>query len=193
MEKLVEAIVEIFQKNIKHPILWLVVIVIISISAMTLPYIDHYFFFYDRTIKRVELLEQITALDVEKINKDEQLAKEYNLIIEDIRKQGEANLLGLGAGTLFIPTTKSIQIWKFISGGSLLWLLTLCVPFMNTFKKKSDKIATFFIVLIFGIITGCISYNIPTFYAPMINYLSFPVLIIVILVIALIKSNKKKQ
>lgn len=193
MNKLIETIVGIFQKNIKRPTLWLVVIVIISISTMALPYIDHYFYFYDRTIKRVELLEQITTLDVEKINKDERLAKEYNLIIEDIQKQGESNLLGLGAGTLFIPTTRSIQTWKFISGASLLWVLALCVPFMNTFKKKSDKIAAFFMMLIFGGITGWVSYIIPTFYAPMINYLSIPVLLIAILVIALIKSNKKKQ
>lgn len=193
MDKLVEAIVEIFQRNIKRPTLWLVVIVIISLSAMALPYIDHYIFFYDRTTKRVELLQQITSLDVEKINKDERLAKEYNLIIEDIQKQGKANLLGLDAGTLFIPTTRPIQFWKFISGASLLWVLALFVPFMNTFKKKSDKIAALFIVLIFGCITGWISYIIPTFYAPIINYLSIPVLLIAILVIALIKSNKKKQ
>jgi len=102
MEKIAEAMVEIFKKNIKRPILWLVVIIIISVSAMALPYIDHYFFFHDRAIKRVELLEQITALDVEKINKDERLAKEYNLIMEDIQKQGEANLLGLEMQVLYL-------------------------------------------------------------------------------------------
>jgi len=64
---------------------------------------------------------------------------------------------------------------------------------MNTFKNKSAKIGAFFMVLILSGITGWISYIIPTFYAPIINYLSIPVLIIIILVIALIKSSKKKQ
>ena len=191
MDKLVETIVEIL-KNIKRPALWLIVIIFISITAMVLPYIDHQFFFYDRTVKRVELLEQITSLDVENINKDKRLAKEYDLIIKDVQRQGESNLLGFDTGTIFIKTTKPIQILKFISGSSLFLILALCIPFMNTFKKKSDKFAAFFMVLIFGCFTGWISYIIPTFYTPLINYLSIPVLIISLLVIALIKSNKKK-
>ncbi len=193
MNILIETVVELFKSNIKRPALWLVLIIMLSLSTIILPYIDHYFFFYDRTGKRVELLEQISSLNMEDIAKDERLLEEYNSIIDDIHKQGKANLLGLDAGTLFIPTTKSIQFWKFASGASLLWMLALCVPFMNTFDNKSSKVGAFFIVLICGAVTGFISCIIPTFYIPKINYFIIPALLIAIMVIALIKSNKKKS
>ena len=32
-----------------------------------------------------------------------------------------------------------MPLFKFLSGGALAWIITLCVPFMNTFKDKKTK------------------------------------------------------
>lgn len=64
---------------------------------------------------------------------------------------------------------------------------------MNTFKKRSDKLIAFILLLIISGIIGWIFSIIPVIIVPMVNYIGVPILQIVVVIIIAVKSNKKKK
>ncbi|MCI8517351.1 MAG: hypothetical protein HFG75_10895 [Hungatella sp.] len=82
---------------------------------------------------------------------------------------------------------------KFLSGAFWLLLITVCVPFMNTFKKRSDKLIAFVLLLIMSGIIGWVFSMVPVIISPMVNYIGVPLLQIILLIIIVVKSNKKKR
>ena len=87
-------------------------------------------------------------------------------------------------------TTSNIPLFKFLSGGALAWIITLCVPFMNTFKDKKTKVITFFSLALIGGILGGVAYIIPTIFNPWVNYIACPVLQLIILITLAMKSKQ---
>lgn len=81
-------------------------------------------------------------------------------------------------------------MFKFLSGGAFAWLITLCVPFMNTFENKKMKVLAFLLLALFGGILGAIGYIIPIIFNPWVNYIGYPILQLIIL-IALIAKPKQ--
>ena len=79
-----------------------------------------------------------------------------------------------------------------MSGGIPAWIVCLIIPFMNTFKKGSDKPIAFVFLLIIGGIIGFIGMNIPTIYSRWFNFIGFPIFqIVIFIVIALLTSKRK--
>ena len=81
-------------------------------------------------------------------------------------------------------------MFKFLSGGALAWIITLCVPFMNTFKDKKTKVLAFFLLALFGGILGGVAYIIPTIFNPWINYIGYPVLQMIVIIALAIKPKQ---
>ena len=64
-----------------------IIIIILLVSILILfPFIDTNFFYSNRIKNRINILQEITELDMDKINQDENLLKEYNSIIKEINE-----------------------------------------------------------------------------------------------------------
>ena len=83
------------------------------------------------------------------------------------------------------------KILKFISGAIWFLIVTICVPFMNTFKKRSDKLVAFIVMIILSTIVGCIFMAIPIIYRSWINYFVIPIAQLVIVIVLVGKKDKK--
>ena len=187
MDKAIELIVSWIQKNLKNPKLYAIFATVIVVIALVFPYVDANFFFYNRIGKRVDILQSLSEIDMEKVSHSPALQEEYDAIISEVKKQRE---LSISSAFSIEQTTGNIPLFKFLSGGALAWIITLCVPFMNTFKDKKTKVLAFFLLALFGGILGGVAYIIPTIFNPWINYIGYPVLQIIILIALAIKPKQ---
>lgn len=66
-----------------------IVIVIVLLVVIFYPIIDANFLYYSRAKKRIEILKEVSSIEVETINKDERISDEYNSILNDMSNQKE--------------------------------------------------------------------------------------------------------
>ena len=79
---------------------------------------------------------------------------------------------------------------KFFTGAIWFIIVTVCIPFMNTFKKRSDKVLAFVLMLIISFLVGWIFSIIPIIVTPMFNYIGIPIMQIILLIVIVNKSKK---
>ncbi len=133
MDSLIKKLVEIATGK-KAKIFWAAILTIIVLLVVLYPYIDANFLVFSRINKRIDILERITQLDLDKIDANLALQEEYNSIIGEISAIQEKSV-----GTITTrQDTSNEKIIKFISGGSLFWLVSLIILF---FKNKKDNIS----------------------------------------------------
>lgn len=181
MDKAVELIVIWMQKNFRNPKLYAVLVVLIIVGAYIFPYIDANFLFYNRIEKRVDILRELSEIDLETISKSPALQEEYNAVLSEIANQRKWSIFGANTSGQD-ENLRNISFYKFVSGGILMWIITILVPFMDTFESRGSKVIAFLICTLVGVILGWIGYMIPTFFNPLINYIGFPSLQLVLLI-----------
>ncbi len=198
--KIIEELVELFKRNYRRPRLWLFIAIILFITVLIIPYIDSNFFYFSRMEKRINVLEKVMALDEEKINSNQAYIDEYQRILQEMEQQGERSINSLMNKFIIqmnyitsMGNGEGNRALKFLSGAFWLLLITVCVPFMNTFKKRSDKLIAFVLLLIMSGIIGWVFSMVPVIISPMVNYIGVPLLQIILLIIIVVKSNKKKR
>ena len=195
---LLELIVELLKRNYKKPKLWIGIIGTLICIILIFPYIDSNTFYYSRMEKRISILEHLTQLDESKINSNPVYRQEYESILQEIQLQRERSVNSI-ATQLFDTVNSSWttgkdqgnKILKFISGAIWFLIVTICVPFMNTFKKRSDKLVAFIVMIILSTIVGCIFMAIPIIYRSWINYFVIPIAQLVIVIVLVGKKDKK--
>lgn len=197
--KVVEALVDVFKRNYRRPKLWLSVVVVIFVIILLIPYIDSNFFYFTRVEKRIDILEKVMSLDQNMINSNQAYIDEYQSILQEIEQQRDRSLNSLmnkfiyNVNYLFgMGKGEGNRIIKFLTGALWCIIVTICVPFMNTFKKRSEKVLAFIILVVISGIVGGIFSIIPIIISPIVNYVGIPLLQLVIVIIIAIKSNKKK-
>lgn len=190
MDKVLELIVSWIQKNFKNPKFYAILAIIIVLIALIFPYIDANFFFYNRIEKRVSILQSLSEIDMEKISEFPELKEEYNEILLEIKNQRE---LSISNAISSEKATNDVPLPKFLSGGALMWILALCVPFIHTFKDKKTKVLAFLLLTLFGGILGFIGYIIPTIFNPIVNYIGYPILQLIVLIALSIKPKRNKS
>ena len=195
-----EAVIEFIKKNYNHPRLWITLAIIVFCLVLLFPYIDSNFFYFPRIEKRISILEQVMDLDEDKINSNQAFKTEYESILQEMEQQNERsfnniyNKIGLSIKNLFSEEKEEGKVWiKFLSGAIWCIIITLCVPFMNTFNKSSDKWFALIIMLIVTVIVGGVCAIIPIIFTPLINYIGIPILEIVGLCFFIFKSGKKDE
>lgn len=198
--KIIEELVELFKRNYRRPRLWLFIAIILFITVLIIPYIDSNFFYFSRMEKRINVLEKVMALDEEKINSNQAYIDEYQRILQEMEQQGERSINSLMNKFIIqmnyitsMGNGEGNRALKFLSGAFWLLLITVCVPFMNTFKKRSDKLIAFVLLLIMSGIIGWVFSMVPVIISPMVNYIGVPLLQIIAVIIIVVKSNKKKR
>lgn len=198
--KIIEELVELFKRNYRRPRLWLFIAIVLFITVLIIPYIDSNFFYFSRMEKRINVLEKVMALDEEKINSNQAYIDEYQRILQEMEQQGERSINSLMNKFIIqmnyitsMGNGEGNRALKFLSGAFWLLLITVCVPFMNTFKKRSDKLIAFVLLLIMSGIIGWVFSMVPVIISPMVNYIGVPLLQIIAVIIIVVKSNKKKR
>lgn len=113
-----------------------VIVIIVFVSILILfPFIDTNFFYANRIKSRIDILQKITELDMDKINQDKNLTKEYESIVKEIN-ESDSNYIN----KVLNNNKNDHTIGKFISGGILWWLLGIIVLFFyNAFNKEDNK------------------------------------------------------
>ncbi|NCE97973.1 hypothetical protein [Emergencia sp. 1XD21-10] len=198
--KIIEELVELFKRNYRRPRLWLFIVIVLFITVLIIPYIDSNFFYFSRMEKRINVLEKVMALDEEKINSNQAYIDEYQRILQEMEQQGERSINSLMNKFIIqmnyitsMGNGEGNRALKFLSGAFWLLLITVCVPFMNTFKKRSDKLIAFVLLLIMSGIIGWAFSMVPVIISPMVNYIGVPLLQIIAVIIIVVKSSKKKR
>lgn len=196
--RILELIVDFLKRNYKKPKLWFGILGILGFIILIFPYIDSNTFYYTRMEKRISILEHLTQLDETAINSNPVYRQEYESILQEIQLQRERSVNSI-ATQLFDTVNSSWttgknqgnKILKFISGAIWFLIVTICVPFMNTFKKRSDKLVAFIVMIILSTIVGCIFMAIPIIYRAWINYFVIPIAQLVIVIVLVGKKDKK--
>ncbi len=196
--RILELIVDFLKRNYKKPKLWFGILGILVFIILIFPYIDSNTFYYTRMEKRISILEHLTQLDETTINSNPVYRQEYESILQEIQLQRERSVNSI-ATQLFDTVNSSWttgkdqgnKILKFISGAIWFLIVTICVPFMNTFKNRSDKLVAFIVMIILSTIVGCIFMAIPIIYRSWINYFVIPIAQLVIVIVLVGKKDKK--
>lgn len=173
-----------------------VIIVIVSILIL-FPFIDTNFFYANRIKNRIDILQKITELDMDKINQNKNLTKEYESILKEINKSDNNYI-----NKVLNNNKNDHVIGKFISGGILWWLLGIMVLFFyNVLNKKDNKednkegknwgtrIIGFILCAIIGGCMGFICSIIPTIFNIWVNYIVIPILVLVLMILLLYKTS----
>ena len=172
-------------KNLKNPKFYAVIVALVIIMVLVFPYIDANFFFYNRIEKRINILQSLSEIDIEKISQSPALQEEYNAILSELGRQRKWSV----SGAISTNENPTITQFKFLSGGILAWIVALCVPFMNTFKDKKTKILAFMLVSLIGVFLGWIGSIIPTIIYSWLNYIGYPLLQLIALIALTIKPK----
>lgn len=195
--KLIEELLEVFKKNYKRPRLWICLGLIIFCFVLLFPYIDSNFLYFSRMEKRISILERVMELDQEKINSNPAYQNEYQSILKEMEQQSERtinsvmNRVSNYINNLMETGKEQGNRWiKFFTGAIWFIIVTVCIPFMNTFKKRSDKMLAFVLMLIISFLSGWIFSIIPIIVTPMFNYIGIPIMQIILL-IAIVNKSKK--
>lgn len=182
-EKLYDAVIN----NLKNPRLYIVILLVILVFLLLFPYIDANYFYYHRVNNRIEIVTKMMSIDKDKIRENSVLMKEYENLLVEIEKQSDGSI-----GNVFVnEKNPSVQRIKFISGGSLVWLLAIMalVSKGNTFR---NRIITAVVLAVIGCVTGGLSKIIPTIISPIVNYIGFPMVLIVLLALMMTGTATKK-
>lgn len=171
-----------------------IIVIIVFVSVLILfPFIDTNFFYSNRIKNRIDILQKITELDMDKINQNENLMKEYNSIVKEIN-ESDNNYIN----KVLNNNENDNTIGKFISGGILWWLLGIVVLFFyNKFNKENSikgknlglRIGGFILCIIIGGLLGFICSIIPTIFNIWVNYIIIPILVLILMILLLYQTT----
>lgn len=191
-----ELLNKIFEKVINEKkgfkvIAWIFIILII-LAIVFYPIIDANFLYYNRTNKRIEIIQKIVNIDEQDIKRDKRIEEEYNSILNDMNTQSNNYISNIFQK----ETSKGKNIAKFISGAWLFILVGLIMPF--TIDKNKGKrftanniMAGILCIIIAGIL-GYICMKIPNIINYGVNIILYQI-ILIFLAYSISSSSKKAQ
>lgn len=191
-----ELLNKIFEKVINEKkgfkvIAWIFIILII-LAIVFYPIIDANFLYYNRTNKRIEIIQKIVSIDEQDIKRDKRIEEEYNSILNDMNAQSNNYISNIFQK----ETSKGKNIAKFISGEWLFILVGLIMPF--TIDKNKGKrftanniMAGILCIIIAGIL-GYICMKIPNIINYGVNIILYQI-ILIFLAYSISSSSKKAQ
>ena len=172
-------------------IAWIFIILII-LAIIFYPIIDANFLYYNRTNKRIEIIQKIVSIDENDIKRDSRIEEEYNSILNDMNTQSNNYISNIFQK----ETNKGKNVAKFISGSWLFIIIGAIMPFIK--DKNKGKRFTFnnimggILCLAIGGIIGFICYKIPNIINLVVNIILYQI-ILTFLAYTIATSNKKAQ
>jgi hypothetical protein len=184
-----EKLFDLIKENLKNPILYVIIIVLLITVLFLFPYIDANFFYYNRVDNRIDILTKMTELDMEKIDNNQILRDEYNNIMQEISIQSKSSINQV----ISKDSRMSVRIIKFVSGGFILWILAFMCMAIKQVSGIGRKILGFGFFLILGMVVGLIAASLPNIITPWVNYVGFPVLVIAFIALLVTGGGKKNK
>lgn len=172
-------------------IAWIFIILII-LAIIFYPIIDANFLYYNRTNKRIEIIQKIVSIDEKDIKRDSRIEEEYNSILSDMNTQSNNYISNIFQR----ETNKGRNISKFISGSWLFIIIGLIMPF--TLDKNKGKRFTFnnimggILCIAIGGVIGFVCYKIPNIINFVVNMILYQI-ILIFLAYTIATSSKKAQ
>ena len=132
---MMELLSRIFEKVINEKkgfkvIAWSFVILII-IAIIFYPIIDANFLYFNRTNKRIEIIQKIISIDEQDIKRDKRIEDEYNSILDDMNNQRDNYISNIFQK----ENNKGKNIAKFLAGSWLFILVGIIMPFTKDKKN----------------------------------------------------------
>ena len=186
----------VFQKLINEKkgfklIAWIFIILII-LAIIFYPIIDANFLYYNRTNKRIEIIQKVVSINEEDIKRDSRIEEEYNNILNDMNSQSNNYISNIFQK----ETNRGKNIAKFISGAWLFILLGIIMPFSldkNKGKRFTlNNIMSGILCLVIGAVFGFAGYKIPNIINFVVNIILYQI-ILIFLAYTIITSGKKAQ
>lgn len=183
-----QQIFNLVRENLKNPKLYVGLFAILIVGMLLFPYIDANYFYYNRVEKRIDILDKVTNIDQNKINKSHTLTQEYESILTEVSKQKAGSL-----GSVFMTNNSDeVKVKKFLTGAILSWLVGILCVFIKM-EKKWYKLLGFIFFAIIGCLIGYIGMILPTVISPTCNYVVFPILQCLVFGILITSGNKNKK
>lgn len=172
-------------------IAWIFIILII-LAIILYPIIDANFLYYNRTNKRIEIIQKIVSINEEDIKRDLRIEEEYNSILNDMNSQSNNYISNIFQK----ETNTGRNIAKFISGAWLFILVGIIMPFSldkNKGKRFTlNNIMSGIVCLGIGAILGLVCYKIPNIINFAVNIILYQI-ILIFLAYTIATSGKKAQ
>lgn len=172
-------------------IAWIFIIVIV-LAIVFYPIIDANFLYYNRTNKRIEIIQKIVNIDENDIKRDSRIEEEYNSILNDMNSQSNNYISNIFQK----ETNKGKNIAKFISGSWLFIIIGIIMPFtLDKNKGKRFTLNNFMggiVCLGIGAILGFACYKIPNIINFAVNIILYQI-ILIFLAYTIATSGKKAQ
>ncbi len=179
-DEMKEVFSKLFEKLINEKkgfkiITWIFIVLLI-LTIVLYPIIDANFLYYNRTNKRIEIIQKIISIDENSVKKDKRIEDEYNSILEDMDNQSNNYINNIFQK----ETNKGRNIAKFLAGSWLFIIAGIIIPFTKD-KNKGKRFTLnniFSGILCFAIagLLGFICIKIP-------NIINFGVNIVLYLII----------
>ena len=193
---MMELLSRIFEKVINEKkgfkvIAWSFVILII-IAIIFYPIIDANFLYFNRTNKRIEIIQKIISIDEQDIKRDKRIEDEYNSILDDMNNQRDNYISNIFQK----ENNKGKNIAKFLEGAWLCILVGIIMPF--TKDKKNGKRLTLnnimagILCLVIAGIIGFICIKIPNIINFSVNIVLY-LIVIIFLTYTIATSGKKPE
>lgn len=174
-------------KNYKT-IAWVFIIAILLLIVLY-PIIDANFLYYKRVSNRIEILDKINKIEIEKIEENEKLKQEYDLILNEISEK-ENNYLN----NIFIKETSSRNnVIKFISSSWMFIIVGLILPFTkdkSKGKRTWNNVLGGLLCLGIAWLFGFVGYKIPTIINIVVNIILYQIIMIYLAYTIAISGNK---
>ncbi len=174
-------------KNYKK-IAWVFILAILLLIVLY-PIIDANFLYYKRVSNRIEILDKINNIEIEKIEENEKLKQEYDSILNEISEK-ENNYLN---NILIKETSSRNDVIKFISSSWMFIIVGLILPFTKD-KSKGKRTLNNVLggLLCLGIawLFGFIGYKIPTIINIVVNIILYQIIMIYLAYTIATSGNK---
>lgn len=182
----------VFQKLINEKkgfklIAWIFIILII-LAIIFYPIIDANFLYYNRTNKRIEVIQKVVSIKEEDIKRDSRIEEEYNSILNDMNSQSNNYISNIFQK----ETNKGKNIAKFISGAWLFIIVGAIMPFSLDKNKGKRNIMGGILCIGIGAILGFFGYKIPNIINFAVNIILYQI-ILIFLAYTIATSGKKAQ
>lgn len=139
-------------------------------------------------------------LDEAKIDSNQAYRNEYHSILQEMEQQNERSVNSvINKVTMYINSVltegkrQGNRGIKFFTGAIWFLIVTILIPFMNTFRKPSDKVLAFVLMLILSLLVGWFFSVIPVLINPMVNCIGAPILQIVLFTVLVGKIVKREK
>ncbi len=153
-------------------------IILIILAVAFYPIIDANFLYYNRTNKRIEIIQKVVSINENDIKKDGRIEKEYNSILDDMSNQNDNYISNIFQK----ETNQGKNVAKFISGSWLFILVGLIMLFsLDKNKGKRFTMNNIMAGILCFVIAGILGYiciKIPNIINFIVNIILYQIILI---------------